>query len=255
MAIRLLLTFRWLRLQLANIIYETPRSSLTCPSRTCDGEDHFTHETERSWPLHSTVPHWSERPRPSKSTSHEKMKAERAQRNWSWLESWKKEKKEKKNYARTWYQHECEPVVQMLNTASHVVAWGFMPLWKSEQIPTRQTMDNVLWSTRIPPSEIGLTHIPTNQRQSNNRYGLRMRVKVPHTIAWSRPLACVWREPLLNTTNGPPPIDHVGRQVIWQLTAAVKWWEITIGSRYLWEGGRLVLSDSWFLNPGLHYSW
>ena len=150
MAIRLLLTFRWLRLQLANIIYETPRSSLTCPSRTCDGEDHYTHETERSWPLHSTVPLWSERPRPSKSTSHEKMKAERAQRN----------------YARTLYQHECEPVVQMLNTASHVVAWGFMPLWKSEQIPTRQTMDNVLWSTRIPPSEIGLTHIPTDQRQS-----------------------------------------------------------------------------------------
>jgi hypothetical protein len=32
------------------------------------------------------------------------------------------ERKEKKNYARTWYWHECEPVVQMLNTAGHVVA-------------------------------------------------------------------------------------------------------------------------------------
>jgi hypothetical protein len=33
----------------------------------------------------------------------------------------KKEKK-KKNYARTLYWHECEPVIQMLNTTNRVVA-------------------------------------------------------------------------------------------------------------------------------------
>jgi hypothetical protein len=37
-------------------------------------------------------------------------------------------KKENKNYARTLYRHECEPVVQMLNTAGRVVAWGVIPL-------------------------------------------------------------------------------------------------------------------------------
>ena len=37
-------------------------------------------------------------------------------------------KKEKKNYARTRYRHECEPVVRMLNTADRVVTWEFMPL-------------------------------------------------------------------------------------------------------------------------------
>ena len=31
-------------------------------------------------------------------------------------------KKRKKNYACTLYRHECEPVIQMLNTADHVVA-------------------------------------------------------------------------------------------------------------------------------------
>jgi hypothetical protein len=31
-------------------------------------------------------------------------------------------KKEKKNYAHRWYRHECEPVVQMLNTLDRVVA-------------------------------------------------------------------------------------------------------------------------------------
>ena len=49
----------------------TPRSSPTCHSRTCDTEGHFTHEAGGSWPLHSSVSHWSKRPpRPSKSTSH-----------------------------------------------------------------------------------------------------------------------------------------------------------------------------------------
>ena len=35
---------------------------------------------------------------------------------------------EKKNYAHTLYWHECEPIIQMLNMADHVVAWGVMPL-------------------------------------------------------------------------------------------------------------------------------
>ena len=38
------------------------------------------------------------------------------------------QKKEKKNYAHTLYRHECEPVVQMLNIADRVVAWGVIPL-------------------------------------------------------------------------------------------------------------------------------
>jgi hypothetical protein len=38
------------------------------------------------------------------------------------------ERKEKKNYARTMYWHDYEPVVRMLNTAGRVVAWGVMPL-------------------------------------------------------------------------------------------------------------------------------
>ena len=38
------------------------------------------------------------------------------------------ERKEQKNYTRTLYRHECEPVVQMLNTADRVVEWGVMPL-------------------------------------------------------------------------------------------------------------------------------
>jgi hypothetical protein len=42
------------------------------------------------------------------------------------LEERKKERK--KNYARTLYRHQCEPVVQMLNTAGRVVAWGVIPL-------------------------------------------------------------------------------------------------------------------------------
>jgi hypothetical protein len=37
-------------------------------------------------------------------------------------------RRKKKIYACTWYRHECEPVVQMFNTADRVVAWGFMPL-------------------------------------------------------------------------------------------------------------------------------
>ena len=37
-------------------------------------------------------------------------------------------KRRKKNYARTLYRHECEPIIQMLNTADRVVAWGVMPL-------------------------------------------------------------------------------------------------------------------------------
>ena len=40
-------------------------------------------------------------------------------------------RKEKKNYARTMYWHDCEPVVRMLNTAGRVVAWGVMPLGSS----------------------------------------------------------------------------------------------------------------------------
>ena len=39
-------------------------------------------------------------------------------------------KNKKINNACTWYRHECEPVIQMLNTADHVVVWGFMPLWE-----------------------------------------------------------------------------------------------------------------------------
>ena len=38
------------------------------------------------------------------------------------------ERKEQTNYTRTLYRHECEPVVQMLNTADRVVEWGVMPL-------------------------------------------------------------------------------------------------------------------------------
>ena len=34
----------------------------------------------------------------------------------------------KKNYTRTMYRHDCEPIVRMLNTADRVVAWGVMPL-------------------------------------------------------------------------------------------------------------------------------
>ena len=37
-------------------------------------------------------------------------------------------RKEKKNYARISYRHECEPVIQMFNIASYVVTWGVMPL-------------------------------------------------------------------------------------------------------------------------------
>jgi hypothetical protein len=37
-------------------------------------------------------------------------------------------KKEKKNYARTSYRHECEPFIPMFNIASYVVTWGVMPL-------------------------------------------------------------------------------------------------------------------------------
>ena len=32
------------------------------------------------------------------------------------------EERKKKNYTRTLYQHECEPVIQMLNAANRVVA-------------------------------------------------------------------------------------------------------------------------------------
>jgi hypothetical protein len=39
-----------------------------------------------------------------------------------------KERKEKKIYAHTLYRHDCEPVIQILNTADHVVVWGVMPL-------------------------------------------------------------------------------------------------------------------------------
>jgi hypothetical protein len=35
-----------------------------------------------------------------------------------------------KNYVRTLYGHDYEPVVQMLNTAGCVVAWGIMPKGK-----------------------------------------------------------------------------------------------------------------------------
>ena len=42
-----------------------------------------------------------------------------------------KKKKEKKKYTRTMYRHDCEPVVRMLSTAGHVVAWGVMPLTQS----------------------------------------------------------------------------------------------------------------------------
>ena len=31
-------------------------------------------------------------------------------------------KKKRKNNARTWYRHNCESVIQMLNTTGHVVA-------------------------------------------------------------------------------------------------------------------------------------
>jgi hypothetical protein len=37
-------------------------------------------------------------------------------------------RKEKKNYARISYRHECEPVIPMFNIASYVVTWGVMPL-------------------------------------------------------------------------------------------------------------------------------
>ena len=37
-------------------------------------------------------------------------------------------RKKKKNYARTMYRHDYEPVIRMLNTACRVVAWGVMPL-------------------------------------------------------------------------------------------------------------------------------
>jgi hypothetical protein len=37
-------------------------------------------------------------------------------------------KKEKKNYTRISYRHECESVIPMFNIASYVVTWGFMPL-------------------------------------------------------------------------------------------------------------------------------
>ena len=36
---------------------------------------HFTHETERPWPLHSKVSYWSKRPTRPKFTSHYKVKA------------------------------------------------------------------------------------------------------------------------------------------------------------------------------------
>jgi len=38
------------------------------------------------------------------------------------------EEKEKKNYARISYRHECESVIPMFNIASYVVTWGVMPL-------------------------------------------------------------------------------------------------------------------------------
>ena len=38
------------------------------------------------------------------------------------------EKKEKKNDAHTWYRHEYEPVIQILNRTDRVVVQGFMPL-------------------------------------------------------------------------------------------------------------------------------
>ena len=33
-----------------------------------------------------------------------------------------KKKKKRKNNAHTWYRHDCEPIVKMLNTAYRVVA-------------------------------------------------------------------------------------------------------------------------------------
>ena len=42
---------------------------------------------------------------------------------WGWMneEGVGELTQKKKNHARTLYRHECEPVIQMLNTADHVV--------------------------------------------------------------------------------------------------------------------------------------
>jgi hypothetical protein len=45
------------------------------------------------------------------------------------------------------YRRECEPVVQMLNTAGRVVAWGVIPLWEvgsiSKKVSLRQKSEGV----------------------------------------------------------------------------------------------------------------
>jgi abortive infection bacteriophage resistance protein len=73
---------------------------------------------------------------PSKYTYKEKRK--RKKRSFKTQPQIKK----KKNYAHTLYRRECEPVIQMLNTAGRVVAWGVIPLWEvgsiSKKVSLRQ---------------------------------------------------------------------------------------------------------------------
>ena len=51
----------------------------------------------------------------------------------------------RKSNARTWYRHECKPVIQILNTSGRVVVWGFMLFrWELETLGSQPIMPKIL---------------------------------------------------------------------------------------------------------------
>ena len=71
------------------------------------------------------------------------------------------EEKKIKYYSRALYRHECEHVIQMLNTADHVVAWGVMhDSWR--------TLCLLKWSTIYRHERVLQIFTSTNNNDANH---------------------------------------------------------------------------------------
>ena len=90
--------------------------------RTLDSQGHFTHKTEGPWPLQSKSFHWSKGRRPSKFTSHTKVKAWRPKEDFM---------DEKSTWSPTWWTMDKVPWSPGIFVKPTFKRWAWQNFWET----------------------------------------------------------------------------------------------------------------------------